>query len=201
MFADTCFANSTLIELLFLPLLIFLARVLDVSMGTLRIIFISRGFKYLAPFIAFLEILVWLLAITQIMRNLNNLLYYIAFAAGFATGTYVGIWFENKLAMGAAILRLIVTDLSPKLTKALKTAGYGFTCLSAKGACQPVKILFMIAKRKDIKPILNIIKNYNPNAVYTIEDVRSVNAATFPHLQPVHKKIERKFLKYTRKGK
>ena len=73
-----------------LPLLIFLARVADVSMGTLRIIFVSKGLKYLAPIIGFFEVIIWLLAIRIIMQNLSNFMCYIAYGAGFAMGNYAG---------------------------------------------------------------------------------------------------------------
>jgi uncharacterized protein YebE (UPF0316 family) len=74
-----------------LPLMIFFARVCDVSLGTVRIIFISKGIRYLAPFVGFFEILIWLLAISQIIQNLTNRYYYIFYAGGFACGTFAGI--------------------------------------------------------------------------------------------------------------
>ena len=99
--------------LLIAAVLIFSARILDVSLGTMRIIFISRGFKHLAAIVSFFEILIWLFAITQIMKNLNNYIYYIAFAGGFASGTFVGIWIENKLAMGVAVILILTQKKTP----------------------------------------------------------------------------------------
>jgi len=91
---------SEIYALIGLPLLIFFARVCDVSLGTIRIIFISKGIKYLAPIVGFFEILIWLLAISQIMQNLTNPYYYIFYAGGFATGNLVGIILDEKLSIG-----------------------------------------------------------------------------------------------------
>jgi uncharacterized protein YebE (UPF0316 family) len=84
-------SNFGLYTWIVLPLLIFLARVVDVSMGTIRVIFVSRGLKYLAPVVGFFEVLIWLLAIGQIMKNLSSPLCYVAYAGGFAAGNYIGI--------------------------------------------------------------------------------------------------------------
>jgi len=89
---DFLLMSSKLFAWVVLPVLIFIARVADVSLGTVRVIFITRGLKYFAPIVGFLEILIWLLAIGQIMRNLSHPICYIAYAGGFATGNYVGIW-------------------------------------------------------------------------------------------------------------
>ncbi|RLE07030.1 MAG: hypothetical protein DRJ06_06660, partial [Candidatus Aminicenantes bacterium] len=129
---------------LFLPLLIFLARVIDVTLQTLRIIFISRGLKYIAPFVGFFEILIWLLAIQQIMINLHNPLCMLAYAAGFAMGNFVGLSLEQKLSMGTVIVRLITTkDISP-LKEILNSRKFGLTTISARGAKGPVQILYIV---------------------------------------------------------
>ena len=103
-----------------LPLLIFFARVCDVSLGTIRIIFVSKGIKYLAPIVGFFEILIWLLALGQIMQNLNNVFYYIFYAGGFATGNYVGILLEEKLSIGTVGIRIITKREAEKLIEVLK---------------------------------------------------------------------------------
>jgi uncharacterized protein YebE (UPF0316 family) len=91
-----------------LPLLIFLARVLDVSLGTVRIIFISKGYKFLSLFIGFFEVLIWLTAINQIWSNLSNVWLYLAYAGGFATGNWIGIWLDEKISLGHAMVRIII---------------------------------------------------------------------------------------------
>jgi uncharacterized protein YebE (UPF0316 family) len=98
---DLLFVNSGVYTWIVLPVLIFVARITDVSLGTVRVIFVSRGLKYLAPLVGFFEVLIWLLAIGQIMKNLSNPVCYIAYAAGFGMGNYVGIRIAEKLAKSA----------------------------------------------------------------------------------------------------
>jgi len=165
---------------LFLPLLIFLARVIDVTLQTLRIIFISRGLKYIAPFVGFFEILIWLLAIQQIMINLHNPLCMLAYAAGFAMGNFVGLSLEQKLSMGTVIVRLITTkDISP-LKEILNSRKFGLTTISARGAKGPVQILYIVVRRESLPELVPLIMKYHPKAFYTIEDVSKVSEGIFP---------------------
>jgi len=90
-----------------IPLLICLARITDVSIGTMRIIFVAKGLKYLAPILGFFEISIWLLAITQVMANLNSPLNFLAYALGFSLGNYLGMYIENRLAIGMVVIRII----------------------------------------------------------------------------------------------
>lgn len=168
--------------LVLLPLLIFLARILDVSVGTLRIIFVSKGFKGLAALLGFVESLVWVLAISQVFQNLNSWVTYLAFAAGFAAGNYVGILLEERIAMGSQLIRVITRRDAGELDSYLRQAGYAVTSVDAEGIDGPVKILFTVCKRRELEKILGIIKCYNPNAFYTIEDVRFVKETFLPQL-------------------
>jgi uncharacterized protein YebE (UPF0316 family) len=166
--------------LFILPLLIFVARVADVSLGTLRIVFISQGRKNLAPLIGFLEIFIWLLAIGQIFNNLTNILYYIAFAAGFALGNYVGLIIENKLSLGLLSLQLIISENPENLIKTLKSQGYGLTSMTAEGVKGNVKLLVTVIKRKNKEKVLEIIRELNPNAFISIQQIQSVSGGKFP---------------------
>jgi len=163
-----------------LPMLIFLARILDVSIGTLRIMFVSKGQRMLAPILGFFEVLIWLLALTRIMQNLSNPMTYIAYSAGFATGTYIGILLEEKLAMGICIIRIITRDRANQLVKVLRAEGYGVTFLEAQGNLGKVAVLYSLIKRSDIAHFTEIIHEYNPKAFYSIEDVRFVSQGVFP---------------------
>ena len=102
------FTDYPVFNWVILPALIFVSRIFDVSFGTLRIIFVSRGKRSIAPFLGFFEVLIWLLAISQIMQNLNNFACYIAYAGGFAMGNYIGMRIEEKLAMGTMIIRVFL---------------------------------------------------------------------------------------------
>ena len=163
-----------------LPFLIFIARIADVSIGTVRVIFISRGLKYLAPIVGFIEIIIWLLAIGQIMKNLSNPVCYIAYAAGFATGNYVGIWIAEKLSLGVVLIRVITSKDASELVEYLKSAKYGVTSIDAHGSEGEVKVVFTIVPRREVASIVNLIKQFNPKAFYSIEEVGFVEKGTFP---------------------
>ncbi|HON59555.1 MAG TPA: DUF2179 domain-containing protein [Smithella sp.] len=176
----TAFYQSEIFKFGILPFLIFSARICDVTLDTLRIIFVSRGMKRLAPLIGFFEVLIWLIAITQIFHNLTSPIYYVAYAGGFAMGNLVGIWIEEKMAIGTVVIRIITQKDAAALLKNLKEKGYGVTHVDARGAMGPVKIIFTIVKRKEIENILKIIRSTNPAAFFTIEDVRSVRQGVSP---------------------
>lgn len=165
--------NSPIFTWVILPLLIFMARVVDVSIGTLRIAFLARGEKTLAPLLGFFEVLIWLLAIGQIFRHLDNFLCYLGYAGGFAMGNYVGLIMEEKLAFGTQIIRIIVRDDGQKLIDAFRRKGWGVTVVAGKGATGDVRILFAVLKRKEIAQALEILNKLHPQAFYTIEDIHS----------------------------
>ncbi len=177
---DVSLLNLPFFSWVVIPLLIVLARVVDVTLGTIRIIYISRGMKFLAPVFGFFEILVWLMAIGQIMQNLSNPVYYLAYAIGFAAGNMVGIFVEERLAVGKVILRIITQREATQLASHLRSAGYGVTTVDAEGAQGPVKLIFTVIDREKIKAVVDSVQTYNPRAFYSIEDVRSVREGIFP---------------------
>ncbi len=157
-----------------LPILIAFARVVDVSLGTLRMLFIARGYRKLAPILGFFEVFIWLLAISQIMRNLTNIICYLAYASGFALGTYIGMYIENRLAIGSLLIRVITHKDANELIQVLKDKNYGITSVDAQGSIGQVKIIFTLISRRKLSEVVNIVKHYNPNAFYTVEDIRFV---------------------------
>jgi len=158
-----------------LPLMIFCSRIMDVSLDTLRIVFVAKGNKVVAPILGFFEVLIWLIAITRIMQNLDNVTCYIAYAAGFATGNYVGLRIEQKLALGIHMFRIITQKDASSLIKNLKENGFGATSIEAEGKDGGVHIIYSIVKRSDNQKIIEIINRFNPQAFYSIEDVIKVN--------------------------
>ncbi len=173
--------TSETFSLFVLPVLIFLARIMDVTLSTLRIVFVSKGMKHLSPIIGFFEVLIWLLAIGQIMRNMDNFVNYVAYAGGFAAGTYIGLLVENKLAVGNVIVRIITKKNPSKLVNYLRSEGYGVTVVNAMGGKGSSKIVLTVVKRKDLKNAAKIIRKFNPNAFYSVEDIRYVNKGKFPY--------------------
>jgi len=174
------FYHSEIFKFVLLPVLIFLARICDVTLDTLRIIYVGRGMKFLAPVIGFVEVLIWLIAITQIFKNLSNPVCYVAYAGGFAMGNLIGILIEEKMAIGTVVIRIITQKDAEALIDRLKESRYGVTHVDAQGAMGQVKIIFTIVKRKAINSVLEIVRGCNPLAFYTIEDVRSVRKGVFP---------------------
>ena len=166
------------------PVLVFLARIMDVSVATLRIIMVARGRKILATCLGFMESLVWILAVTQVMQNLNNWVTYVAFALGFGAGNYVGLMIEEKLAMGNLIIRVITRQDAEEMIHFLWKSGYGVTSLDGWGETGPVKLIFTVCRRRYLDQVIGIIKQFNPKAFYTIEDVRFVNETYIPQIPP-----------------
>ncbi len=162
-----------------LPLIIAFARILDVSVGTIRVIFVARGYKYLAPVLGFVEVIIWLLAIGQIMQQLDNFMSYIGYGAGFAAGNYIGIILVEKMSLGTVVMRIIAKQDSTQLVEVLRNADYGVTAVDAEGKTGAVKILFSIVKKKDLADALEIVNKFSPNAFYTIEEVQRVNEGYF----------------------
>jgi uncharacterized protein YebE (UPF0316 family) len=155
-----------------LPLLIYCSRLCDVSLSTLRQIFVMSGRRKLAPVIGVFESLIWLLAISTIMQNLNNVACYIAYAAGFASGIFVGMSIEEKLALGKVMVRVITRREATDLIEYLRTSKFGFTYVEGEGKRENVKLIFSVVQRQDLPELINIINNFNPNAFYTVETVR-----------------------------
>jgi uncharacterized protein YebE (UPF0316 family) len=174
------FVDSEIVGYLIVPLFIFLARIMDVSLGTMRIILVSRGNKTVAPLLGFLEILIWIFAISRIMQNLDNVLYYFVYAGGFATGTYVGMVIEERLAIGKQMVRIVTQRDASELIKNLQEMGFGATSVEAEGARGRVHVIFSLAKRSELNRLVTVIEKYNPNAFYTVEDIRFVSQGVFP---------------------
>ena len=168
-----------------LPVLIFLARICDVSMETIRVIYISRGIKLLAPIIAFFEIVIWLLAFEVVMKDLSNFANFIAFALGFATGTWVGLVIEERLSIGMVIMRIITSQESEEQIASYLAAEHcGATRLDAQGSRGYVKMILSLVNRTDVPRIMTYIQTVNPHAFFSIEDVRYVNEGVFRPKKP-----------------
>jgi len=177
---SSTFLQSDLFNWLVLPLIIFLARTCDVTLATLRNVFIARNIRKFVPVLGFFEVLIWLIAVSQTIKNLNNIACYIGFAGGYATGIFVGLKIEEKLALGKQVVRIITNQDPAGLIKALFSAGMGVTVIDGNGVKGPVKVIFSTLKRKDVELVDEMIKTHTPNAFYTIEDIRNSNMGVFP---------------------
>ena len=164
---------------LLLPLLIFIARVTDQSLGILRISFATKGFTIPVFVFGFFESFVWLLAIGQIMSKIDNIYYYVVFAAGFATGNIVGIFLERRLSIGYVMVRVVFQKDSEISLALLKQHGFRLTLVDAMGMEHPVKMIFSTIRRSQIEEFIGVLKQNNPAAFFTIEDVKQVKEGYF----------------------
>lgn len=187
--------ESELAGIILLSAFIFFARVLDVALGTIRIIFISKGFKWLVPVIGFFEVLIWIIAIGEIMDNLDNWIYYVFYAGGFAMGNYVGMVIEERLAIGYEMVRVITKRDAYELIEKINDEKFGLTHVRAHGSKGKVAVLYVIVKRTNLSCLLDIIKAYNPKAFYTIEEIRYVNDVNLQTSHPIKKRIMARLLK------
>ncbi len=158
-----------------LPLLIYLARVVDVTLGTGRMFFVSRGYKKLAAVAGFWEVLIWLMVIGQVMKNLTNPMCYIAYAAGYSTGVFMGITLIDKLSLGVMLVRILTHENAEALIGSLKAHKYGITSIDGMGTLGPMKMIFTIVPRHAVDNVLAVLKTHNPKAFYSVEEVSDVS--------------------------
>lgn len=181
----------TWFDFVVLPILIMMARIVDVSLDTIRVIMVAKGYRNLAPFVGFFQSLIWLITITRIMANLDNWFTFLGYAVGFGLGTYVGMVLEGKLALGYELVRVITRKGADDLINGLREKGFPVTTLAGMGREGEVGVLYVIIRRKVLRDVIGIIQQYNPNAFYTIEDMRFVSNRAL--LSPSRKGIRFRF--------
>lgn len=202
----TGFFESEFFTWVVLPLLIVIARMLDVTLGTLRIIFVSRGNRLIAPILGFFEVFIWIVAMGQIIQNLSNPLTYLAYALGFALGNFLGIEAEEKLAIGFLVIRLFVIKSEEDIRTKIIDAGFGVTSIEGKGSAGKVTILYSVIKRRDLEKYLSIVNEGNQEIFYSVETARAAHLGIYPSQnkrKPLVRPndILRKLIGGTRKGK
>jgi uncharacterized protein YebE (UPF0316 family) len=172
-------ADSPLVVWVLLPLAIFVARTFDMSLSTLRIVFIAQGRRRLAPLVGFFESLIWLVVVGQAIKHLDNPLCVLAYAGGFAFGNLAGLTIESRLAMGRRLVRIILPGEDHELVDALRADGQGVTVLPGHGVAGPVQLLFTIVRRRDVEKVLATVDRVHPSAFVSIEDIRQAHQGTY----------------------
>jgi uncharacterized protein YebE (UPF0316 family) len=162
-----------------LPVVIFFGRICDVTLGTLRIIFVSKGERTKAPIVGFFEVFIWVVIISQIFSHANSIIAYLAYAGGYATGNYVGILVENKIAFGFQLFRIYTKKNGTELTQLLNKNGFGSTLIRGEGAVSKVDIIETVISRKVQQKVVAIIDDFDPKAFYLIEDIRAKRKGIF----------------------
>lgn len=160
-------------------LIIFLLRVVDVSMATVRMIVIVRGQRAVAAAIGFVEILIWLMAAGHALQHLDSILHVLGYAGGFSAGTYAGVWLENKFGFGISVIRAVFELDTPEpssdgpLLESLRDAGYGVTEVVGRGRNGPVEILNIVVDRRKVPDVLTLINTHAPATFVTIEEIQT----------------------------
>ncbi len=162
-----------------LPIVIFFGRIFDVSLGTLRIIFVSKGEKYIAPVIGFVEVFIWVVIISQILTRANDLVSYLSYAAGYASGNYIGILLEQRIAYGIVLCRIYTKENGNELISLLQKMKHGATLIHGTGSVDKVDIIETVIGRKEMKSIEKALTDFDPNIFYVVEDVRTKQNGIF----------------------
>lgn len=153
---------------------IIMARTLDVSLGTLRTVFVVQGRRSLAWFVGFWEILIWVTVVSKVIQSLSEPLYLIAFALGFATGNAVGITLEHWLAFGEQVVR-VFTKEGPRIVAQLRSEGFRAVSFPGNADDGPIDMLFLEVPRRKTSDITLFIREIDPDCFYTIDDVQMVS--------------------------
>jgi uncharacterized protein YebE (UPF0316 family) len=155
-------------------LLIFGLRLTDVSMGTVRTIMVMRGMRKTAALIGFVEVSIWVVAISRVIGNLDSVWSVLGYGGGFAAGTLLGMWIEDKLALGHVYVHVISRDKGQELAHTIREAGYGATQVQAEGKSGPVQVIDAVVPRKQAKRLLQLINQVDAGSFVTIEEARKV---------------------------
>lgn len=162
------------------PVLIFLLRVGDVSLGTLRVRLVTRGSRVIAPLVSFVEILIWVLAAGAALQNLSSPLHVFAYAAGFAGGTALGVWLEEKLALGLSTVQAICRDGGAEVASGLRELGVGVTTVRGEGREGSVDIVSTVIRRRRAPEIIDEIERIDPDVFITVYDDTHIRRGWVP---------------------
>lgn len=162
------------------PLLIFLLRIGDVSLGTLRVRLITRGSRVIAPLVSFVEILIWVLAAGAALQNLSSPLHVIGYAAGFAGGTALGVWLEEKLALGLSTVQAICRDSGEAVASSLRERGHGVTSVRGEGREGSVDIVSTVVRRRNVPRVIEEIEGTDPDVFITVYDDTHIRRGWVP---------------------
>lgn len=172
-FTNTLGFSEEIFSYLILPLLIFLARICDVSISTIRIIYMLGGRRYASTILGFFECFIWLMAIRQIFQHLDNWVCYVAYPAGFASGIFVGMLIEEKIAYGKVIVRIITRKDVLPFIQFLNQQNFRYTKVDAEGPDGHENLVFIVLQRERLDELLEKLKEILPTAFYTIEKVKA----------------------------
>ena len=156
-------------ELIFSALIIFSLRLADQSLGTMRTLLVSKNKPIYAALIGLVESAIWIVAISQVIKDIDDPVLIVAYAAGFAAGTILGTYIERIVGVGNIVVRVFTPSNSPSVAETLRDNGHGVTVIDGEGKEGPVKIYLCVIPRRKLKSVLNMIEEINPNAYITTD--------------------------------
>ena len=154
--------------------IIFVLRVANMSLDTVRVMVVMRGKKMAAWMLGFIQTVIYVVVLTTVVNDLSNIVNLVAYSAGFATGNVVGMWVEEKLAIGHINLRIISPNLGNAIVELLREKGYAVTEIPARGKDGAVTLLNASVYRRNVGEVMRIVKSVDPEAFMTAEDMRPV---------------------------
>jgi uncharacterized protein YebE (UPF0316 family) len=155
-------------------LLIFVLRLVGVSLGTIRMMLVMRDRRMLAALMGFVEATVWIVAVGLVIDDIDTIWNVLAYSGGFAAGTLLGAWIEGRLALGHMCVRVVSMDMGAEIAEKVRQSGHGATELKAEGLSGPVCLIEIVAPRKHLGDIVRLINSVDSTAFVTIEDARQV---------------------------
>jgi uncharacterized protein YebE (UPF0316 family) len=156
------------------PFVIFGLRIVDVSMGTVRVLLVVRNAKVLVPLIGFFEILIWISAVSGVVANLDSPLLMVGYAGGFATGNVIGLHIEERIALGLATVRTVVMEEGARVAGVLRQAGFGVTEMEGMGRDGPVEVLYSVIPRRHVQRFLAILDREAPRSFVVVDEPRGI---------------------------
>jgi len=165
-------------------LAIFIAKIAHVTLGTVRIIYLTRGESKIAASIGFFEVIIYLAALSMVLSNIDQWSNIVAYGLGFASGNLVGSWIEEKIAVGYVLAQIVTVKNGGTLDQSLRELGYGVTampCYGMEGA--PRTNLQVLLKRKELPALLKKMKDFDPEAFISIFDTRKIMGGYFSRMK------------------
>jgi uncharacterized protein YebE (UPF0316 family) len=155
-------------------IVIFFLRIVDVSLGTLRMIMVIRGKRGWAALIGFVEVTIWVVAVSQVITNMDSVWKVLAYSGGFAAGTLAGMWLEDRLALGDVAVYVVSKERGSSVANAVRKAHYGATEVPAYGQAGPVSMISVVTPRKRLDELIRLVNGTDPAAFVTVDDKRQV---------------------------
>lgn len=163
----------------YIPVLIFVARIGDVSIGTVRTMLVFQGYRLGASILGVIEVTIWVLAVGGVVTNLTEPAAIAGYALGFGAGVYIGIWIENRLGLGYRIVRIVCTEENVHLPDRLREGGYRVTQVQGRGREAQVHIAFTVIRRRELDALRHLIAEISPKAFITVERVDRPEGAAY----------------------